>query len=70
MTCNAVAPGFVLTELTTDLNEDLQRELTERTPLGRLGNPEEIADAVAYVSSGVPFGSRRLLRLAPATRPR
>jgi 3-oxoacyl-[acyl-carrier protein] reductase len=51
ITCNAVAPGFVLTELTKDLNEDLQRQLTERTPLGRFGTPEEIADAVAFLAS-------------------
>jgi len=51
ITCNAVAPGFVLTELTKDLNEDLQKQLTERTPLGRFGTAEEIAAAVAYLVS-------------------
>jgi len=51
ITCNAVAPGFVLTELTKDLNEDLQRQLTERTPLGRFGTAEEIAAAVAFLVS-------------------
>jgi len=51
ITCNAVAPGFVLTELTKDLNEDLQRQLTERTPLGRFGTAEEIASAVAFLAS-------------------
>ena len=51
ITCNAVAPGFVLTELTKDLPESLQAQLTERTPLGRFGTPEEIADAVAFLVS-------------------
>jgi 3-oxoacyl-[acyl-carrier protein] reductase len=51
ITCNAVAPGFVLTELTKDLPEALQAELTSRTPLGRFGTPEEIADAVAFLAS-------------------
>ena len=51
ITCNAVAPGFVLTELTKDLPEALQAQLTERTPLGRFGTPEEIADAVAFLVS-------------------
>jgi 3-oxoacyl-[acyl-carrier protein] reductase len=51
ITCNAVAPGFVLTELTKDLPEALQAELTNRTPLGRFGTPEEIADAVAFLAS-------------------
>jgi len=51
ITVNAVAPGFVLTELTQDLPEALQAQLTERTPLGRFGTPEEIADAVAFLAS-------------------
>jgi 3-oxoacyl-[acyl-carrier protein] reductase len=51
ITVNAVAPGFVLTELTQDLPEALQAQLTERTPLGRFGTPEEVADAVAFLAS-------------------
>ncbi len=51
ITCNAVAPGFVLTELTQDLPEALKAELTARTPLGRFGTAEEVADAVAFLAS-------------------
>jgi 3-oxoacyl-[acyl-carrier protein] reductase len=51
ITCNAVAPGFVLTELTQDLPEDLQAQIRERTPLGRFGTPEEVAQAVAFLAS-------------------
>jgi 3-oxoacyl-[acyl-carrier protein] reductase len=51
ITCNAVAPGFVLTELTQDLPDALKEELTSRTPLGRFGTPEEIASAVAFLAS-------------------
>jgi len=51
ITCNAVAPGFVLTELTKDLNADLQAQLTDRTPLRRFGTPDEIANAVAFLAS-------------------
>jgi 3-oxoacyl-[acyl-carrier protein] reductase len=51
ITVNAVAPGFVLTELTQDLPEALQAQITERTPLGRFGTPEEIAHAVAFLAS-------------------
>jgi 3-oxoacyl-[acyl-carrier protein] reductase len=51
ITCNAVAPGFVVTDLTRDLPEALQKELTDRTPLGRFGTPEEIASAVAFLVS-------------------
>ena len=51
ITVNAVAPGFVLTELTQDLPDALKDQITERTPLGRFGTPEEIANAVAFLAS-------------------
>jgi len=51
ITANAVAPGFVLTELTRDLPDALKDELTKRTPLGRFGTVEEIANAVAFLAS-------------------
>jgi 3-oxoacyl-[acyl-carrier protein] reductase len=51
ITCNAVAPGFVLTELTQDLPDALKQEITTRTPLGRFGTTEEIANAVAFLCS-------------------
>jgi 3-oxoacyl-[acyl-carrier protein] reductase len=51
ITCNAVAPGFVLTELTQDLPEALKTEITSRTPLGRFATTEEIAYAVAFLCS-------------------
>jgi 3-oxoacyl-[acyl-carrier protein] reductase len=51
ITVNAIAPGFVLTELTQDLPEALKDEITARTPLGRFGTTEEIANAVAFLAS-------------------
>jgi 3-oxoacyl-[acyl-carrier protein] reductase len=51
ITANAVAPGFVLTELTQDLPDELKQEITSRTPLGRFGTTEEIANAVAFLAS-------------------
>ena len=51
ITVNAVAPGFVLTELTQDLNDDLKGQITERTPLGRFGTTDEVAYAVAFLAS-------------------
>jgi 3-oxoacyl-[acyl-carrier protein] reductase len=51
ITCNAVAPGFVLTELTQTLPEALQTEITSRTPLGRFGTVDEVANAVAFLAS-------------------
>jgi len=51
ITVNAVAPGFVLTELTQDLPERLLELAKERTPLGRFGTPEDVAQAVAFLAS-------------------
>ena len=51
ITVNAVAPGFVLTELTQDLPDALKDEITSRTPLGRFGTTEEVANAVAFLAS-------------------
>jgi 3-oxoacyl-[acyl-carrier protein] reductase len=51
ITVNAIAPGFVLTELTQDLPEALKNEITARTPLGRFGTTEEVANAVAFLAS-------------------
>jgi 3-oxoacyl-[acyl-carrier protein] reductase len=51
ITVNAVAPGFVLTELTQDLPDPLKDEITARTPLGRFGTTEEVANAVAFLAS-------------------
>ncbi len=51
ITANAVAPGFVLTELTQDLPEALLAQITAATPLGRFGTADEIASAVAFLAS-------------------
>jgi 3-oxoacyl-[acyl-carrier protein] reductase len=51
ITCNAVAPGFVLTELTKDLPQALQDQINAQTPLGRFGTTDEVANAVAFLAS-------------------
>ena len=51
ITSNAVAPGFVLTELTENLPEELKAQLIERTPLARFGTVDEVASAVAFLAS-------------------
>jgi 3-oxoacyl-[acyl-carrier protein] reductase len=51
ITVNAIAPGFVTTELTKDLPEALQDEIRKRTPLGRFGTVDDIANAVAFLAS-------------------
>lgn len=50
VTCNAVAPGFIATDMTKNLPQDEAR-LTSAIPLGRLGDPEEVAEAVAFLAS-------------------
>jgi 3-oxoacyl-[acyl-carrier protein] reductase len=51
ITCNAVAPGFIETELTAGLPTELLDEIRARTPLARFGTPAEIGDAVAFLVS-------------------
>jgi 3-oxoacyl-[acyl-carrier protein] reductase len=51
ITCNAVAPGFIETELTSALPEALLTEIRARTPLDRFGTTEDVAAAVAFLVS-------------------
>jgi 3-oxoacyl-[acyl-carrier protein] reductase len=51
ITVNAVLPGYVETDMTADLSEAARQHLTERIALERLGRPEDIARAVAYLCS-------------------
>ena len=51
ITVNAVAPGFIVTELTADLPEAIKEGVKAQTPLGRFGEPEEIAAAVVFLAS-------------------
>jgi 3-oxoacyl-[acyl-carrier protein] reductase len=51
ITVNAVAPGFIDTDMTTSLPEAAQKGIIEQTPLGRVGRPEEVAAAVLFLAS-------------------
>ena len=51
ITVNAVAPGFVLTELTETLADEWKQRIIEQTPLGRFATAEEVAYAVAFLAS-------------------
>jgi 3-oxoacyl-[acyl-carrier protein] reductase len=51
ITVNAIAPGFIDTEMTRNLAEDQRKELMARIPLGRLGSPADVAEAVAFLAS-------------------
>ena len=47
---NAVAPGFIETDMTNALKEDAKTKLIENIPLGRIGKPDDIAEAVAFLA--------------------
>ena len=51
ITVNCVAPGFIDTDMTKALTEDQKSKLLDHIPLGRMGRPEDIAEAVAYLAS-------------------
>ena len=51
ITVNCVAPGFIATDMTAALGEEQQKTLIGQIPLGRLGQPADIAHAVAYLAS-------------------
>jgi 3-oxoacyl-[acyl-carrier protein] reductase len=51
ITVNAVAPGFIATEMTAALGEQIIEEVKKRIPLGRLGEPGDVANAVLFLAS-------------------
>jgi len=51
ITVNCVAPGFINTDMTATLPEEQQKALLSQIPLGHLGQPEDVAHAVAYLAS-------------------
>ena len=51
ITVNCVAPGFIDTDMTRALADEFQQSLIQHVPLGRLGRPEEVASAVAFLAS-------------------
>jgi 3-oxoacyl-[acyl-carrier protein] reductase len=50
VTCNAIAPGFIETDMTAALNESQRQAILEKIPLNRLGQVEDIAQAVVYLA--------------------
>ena len=51
ITVNAVAPGFIETDMTAKLGEEILAQVRKEIPLGRLGAPQDVADAVLYLAS-------------------
>jgi 3-oxoacyl-[acyl-carrier protein] reductase len=51
VTCNAIAPGFIETDMTAALDEKVRAALLEKIPLGCLGQPEDVANLAAFLAS-------------------
>ncbi len=51
VTVNAVAPGFIDTQMTDVVKDEARTELTKKVPLGRLGTPEDVGGVVAFLAS-------------------
>jgi 3-oxoacyl-[acyl-carrier protein] reductase len=51
ITANAIAPGFIATDMTKVLGEETQNEMLKTIPLGRPGNPQDVANAVLFFAS-------------------
>jgi 3-oxoacyl-[acyl-carrier protein] reductase len=51
ITVNAVAPGFIVTDMTSALSEEVQKSIIGRIPLARVGEPLDVGNAVAFLAS-------------------
>lgn len=52
---NAVAPGFIATDMTNEIPPEFQEKIMERIPLGRMGKPEEVAQAVNFLATSASY---------------
>jgi 3-oxoacyl-[acyl-carrier protein] reductase len=51
ITCNLVAPGYIATDMTASLPEDVKAEMIKRIPAGRYGTAEDVAGVIAFLCS-------------------
>jgi 3-oxoacyl-[acyl-carrier protein] reductase len=48
---NAIAPGFIRTRMTDQISPEIQKQVLERIPLGRYGEPEEVSQVAVFLAS-------------------
>jgi len=58
-----VAPGFIDTEMTEELPEEIRDAILAQIPLGRMGAPEEVADAVAWLATRASYVNGSVLHV-------
>lgn len=64
ITVNAVAPGFITTDMTNSLPEKVRADLATKIPLGRIGSPDDVAEAVAFLcSDGAAYITGQVIRV-------
>ena len=51
ITVNAVAPGFIETDMTEKLSDTIREQATQQIPMKKFGHPEDVAEAVAFLTS-------------------
>ena len=51
ITVNAVAPGYITTDMTNELNDEVKEQMNSSIPLGRLGTPDDVANLVCFLAS-------------------
>ena len=60
---NAVAPGFIETDMTADLPAEVRDAIVARVPLGRMGSPEDVAEAVRWLAVAAPYVNGTVLHV-------
>jgi len=60
---NSVAPGFIETDMTSDLPEEITSRILDQIPLGRMGRPEEVAEVVAFLTDSATYVNGTVLHV-------